>query len=292
MLSHKQTHKHTHKHFHAHMHICACLCPLLTTHTHTQSSSYIWTKLAKYVLQQTAFVPRNKANPRCHQHKQTTLSVWFAQSSPEGAARRWITVFARVWWWKWCWLLPFGLGSFQSADMVRDVTWVKGCNPFMQSIICQMISLHSHPEGTNALSSTINCISAFTKASTSLQWKMLLGYFTFMSEFIVLSWVTKHARSSEQTSVGFACGIVVTRRIIVPWLAWRVVQSRNKCIKIHKARWSVLVLQTRCSFNQQESTLHFSTVCHKGRLWMLSLRVINCHFTNLLKNAKSFSLKL
>lgn len=67
-----------------------------------------------------------------------------------------------------------------SLQIWYDVlTSVKGCSRFMQSIICQMISLLSHPEGTDALNNTINCASAFTETSTSLQEKMLLGLFHF-----------------------------------------------------------------------------------------------------------------
>ena len=108
-------------------------------------------------------------------------------------------------------------------------------------------SLHSHPEGTDTINKRIYCILHLPRHQQGCSGKYCSLYFTFMSEFIVLLWVAKHANSSKHTSVAFARGVVVTRRIIASWLAWRVVQSRNKCIKIHKVQWSVLVSQTRCS---------------------------------------------
>lgn len=105
------------------------------------------------------------------------------------------------------------------SDMLLYVTLVKGCNPFMQSVISlDGIWLHSHPEGTSAINNRIYCTVHLQRHQQVWGGKYFSACFTFMSEFIVVS--SQAWQSSELTSIGFACGVVVTRRIILSWLAW------------------------------------------------------------------------
>lgn len=146
----------------------------------------------------------------------------------------------------------------------------------MQSIISlDDIWLHSHPEVTkhNEQQNILYC--AFTKASTSQGWKILLGLFYF-HEWICCSVVSSQAcQKAKQATIGFACGIVVTRRIIASWQfsqgisvlkftrfngqCWSHRQDAHWCwrsIVEHDSQWEKL---NKCVFP------------HKGRLWMNGL---------------------
>lgn len=130
------------------------------------------------------------------------------------------------------------------------------------------ISLHLHvtPRGTNTINYWTYCIVRLRSHQQVSSGKYSLVNFTFMREFIALVWVAEHAISSKQTSVGFACSVVVTRRIITSWPGWHGVQSRNKCIKIYKIWCSVPVSQRRYSVMLKKCQQTWQSVGKAGQL--------------------------